>query len=183
MPHGIRHDGAGFQLGHVEQVGDEPVQPLGFVDHGGEQLVLLRLVEAGAEIAKRAGGAEHRSQRRLQVVRDRGQQRAAQAIGFHRALDPVHVLDQQHAFDRERALIDQRIQQAALIRRQQRARPVVVDADDADRAAPGAHRQEQPFCARQRIRAAPGGTIIVPGPVGGGEIGAGRVGLPADSRT
>ena len=122
VPRGVRDDGAGFELGHVEQIGDEAVEPLGFVDHGGEQLVLLRVVEAGAEIAQGGGGAEHGGQRRLQIMRDRGQQRAAQPVGFHRALDPVHVLDQQHPLDRERALIDQRVQQAALVRRQQAAR-------------------------------------------------------------
>ena len=171
VPRGVGDDGAGFELGHVEQVGDEAVEPLGFVDHGGEQIVLLRFRQGGAEIAQRAGGAEHRGQRRLQIMRDRGQKRAAQPVGFHRALDAVHVLDQQHPLDRERALIDQRIQQAALVRRQQRAGPVVIDADDADRAAPGPHRQEQPLGTRQRIRAAPGRTVVVPGPVGGSEIG------------
>ena len=107
----------------------------------------------------------------LQIVRDRGQQRRAQAVGLHGALDPVHVLDQQHALDRERALVHQRIEQAALVRRQQRPGPVVVDADDADRPAPGSHRQEQPLGARQRIGAAPGRAIVAPRPVRGGQIG------------
>ena len=111
VPRGIRHDRAGFQPGHVEQIGDEAIEPLGFVDHGGEQIVLLVVVRSAAEIAQGRGRAEHRGQRRLQVMRDRGQQRAAQPIGFHRTFDPVHVLDQQHALDGERALIDQRVQQ------------------------------------------------------------------------
>ena len=38
-------------------------------------------------------------------------------------------------------------------------------------AAAGAHRQEQALGARQRIGAAAGGAIVLPGPVGGGEIG------------
>ena len=38
---GVGHDGAGFELGHVEQVGDEAVEPLGFVDDGREQIGLL----------------------------------------------------------------------------------------------------------------------------------------------
>ncbi|MCJ9730309.1 class I SAM-dependent methyltransferase, partial [Bradyrhizobium sp. PRIMUS42] len=33
-------------------------------------------------------------------MRDRGQQRGAQALGFDGALDAVHILDQQHALDR-----------------------------------------------------------------------------------
>ena len=77
-------------------------------------------VKLAAEIAQGAGRAEHRGQRRLEVVRDRGQQRRAQPVGLDGALDAVHVLDQQHALDRERALVDQRIEQPALVRRQQR---------------------------------------------------------------
>ena len=38
---GVRHDRAGLELGHVEQVGDEAVEPLGFVDDGRQQLGLL----------------------------------------------------------------------------------------------------------------------------------------------
>ncbi len=171
VPRRVGHDRAGFQLGHVEQIGDESIQPLGLVDHGGEQIVLLGIAQVGAEVAQRRGRAEHRGQRRLEVVRDRGQERAAQPVGFHRALDAVHVLDQQHALDRERALVDQRIEQPALVRRQQGPGAVVVDADHPDRAAAGAHRQEQPFSPRQRVGAAAGRAIVAPGPVGGGEIG------------
>ena len=92
-----------------------------------------RVVRLADEIAQRAGGAEHRGQRRLQIVRDRGQQRRAQALGLHRALDAVHVLDQLHALDRQRALVDQRVEQPPLVGRQQRPGLVAVDADDADR--------------------------------------------------
>ena len=55
--------------------------------------------------------------------------------------------------------------------RQQRARLVAVEADDADRAAPGAQRQEQPLGARQGVGAAPGRAVVLPGPFGGGEVG------------
>src|ERR1700716_1125602 len=37
----IRHDGAGFQLGHVEQIRDKAVEPLGFVDHSRKQVGLF----------------------------------------------------------------------------------------------------------------------------------------------
>ena len=74
---GIRHDGAGFQLGHVEQIGDEAVEPLGFVDHGREQVALLDVREIAGEIAHGRSGAEHGSKRRLEVMRDRGEQRRA----------------------------------------------------------------------------------------------------------
>ena len=81
------------------------------------------------------------------------------------------VLDQMDALDRQRRLVDQRVEQAPLVGREQRAGLVAVDADDADGAAAGAHRQEQPLGAGQRIGAAPGGAVVLPGPFGGGEIG------------
>ena len=68
-------------------------------------------------------------------------------------------------------LIDQRIEQPALVGREQRAGLVAVDADDADGAAAGAHRQEQALRAGQRVRAAPGGAVVLPGPFRRGEIG------------
>ena len=142
-----------------------------FVDDGREQVGLFRIRQRLRKIPQRARRAQHRGQRRLEVVRDRRQQRRAQAVRFHGALDPVHVLDQLHPFDRQRALIHQRVEQAALVRRQQRSGPVVVDADHADRAAAGPHRQEQAFCAGQRIRAAARGAIVAPRPVRGRKVG------------
>ena len=106
------------------------------------------------------GGAKHRRQRRLEIMRDRGQQRGAQPVRLDRALGAIHVLDETDALDGQRALIDQRVEQAALVRREQRARLVAVDADNADRAAAGAHRQEQPLRAGQRVRAAAGGRLF-----------------------
>ena len=131
----IGDDGAGLELGHVQQVGDEPVQPLGLVDDGGEQIRPGGVVQRRRHVAQRARRTENGGQRRLEVVRDRGEERRAQALGLHRALDPVDVLDQAHALDCQRGLIDQGMQQAPLVRRQQRAGSVAVDAEDADRAA------------------------------------------------
>ena len=130
-----------------------------------------RRVELAGEIAQRAGGAEHRGERRLQIVRDRGQQRRAQPVGLDRALDPVHVLDQ--------------------CTRSIASAPWSISASSSRRwsgvssgpglslsmpttpigAAAGAHRQEQPLGAGQRVGAAAGGAVVLPGPVRGGEIG------------
>ena len=38
----IRHDRAGFELRHVEQIGDEPIEPLRLVDDRRQQIGLLR---------------------------------------------------------------------------------------------------------------------------------------------
>ena len=121
LPRRIRHDRAGFQLGHVEQIGDEAVEPLGLVDHGGEQIALFGVGQGRWRDRAACGGAEHRGERRLEIVRDRGQQRRAQPVRLHGALDAIHVLDQLHPLDRQRALVDQRIEQPALVRRQQRS--------------------------------------------------------------
>ena len=86
------------------------------------------------------GGPQYRRQRRLQVMRDRGEQRGAQSIGFDRALGAIHVLNEANALDGQGALINQRIQQAALVGSEQGSRLVAVYADDADGAAAGSHR-------------------------------------------
>ena len=135
------------------------------------QIGLLGIAEFGADVAQRAGGAEHGGERRLEIVGDRGEQRRAQSLGLGDALDPVHLLDQPHALDRERALIQQRVQEPPLIGREHRARLVAVDAHHADGAAPGMHRQEQAFGAGQRIGAAAGGAVVLPRPFRRGEIG------------
>ena len=118
----------------------------------------------------------------LQIVRDRGQQRRAQPVGLGGALDPVDVLDQLHPLDRERALVDQRIEQAALVRRQQRPGLVAVDADDADRrrgrCASAGTAAWRPAACRRRGR--PGGRSPRPSSRRRGRPR--RAGPPADSR-
>jgi hypothetical protein len=104
-------------------------------------------------------------------MRDRGQQRRAEPVGFGRELGPVDIGDELDALDGNRCLVGQRVEQALLLGRQQRALPVVVEADHADRLAPGPHRQIKPLGAGQRVGAAPGRAVMLPGPARGGDIG------------
>ena len=104
-------------------------------------------------------------------MRDRGQQRGAQPFGFGRTFDAVHLLDQTDALDRERSLIAQSVEEPALIGSEERARLIAVDADHADGAATGMHRQKQALCAGQGVGAAAGGMIVFPSPFRRGEIG------------
>ena len=90
----IGRDRAGFELGHVEQVGDEAVEPLGFVDDRRQKVRLLGVAELLPEVAQRSRRSEHRGERRLQIMGDRGEQRRAQPLGFGGALDAIHLLDQ-----------------------------------------------------------------------------------------
>ena len=82
----------------------------------------------------------------------------------------IHVLDQIDPLDRQRRLVGQRIEQPVLIRRQDRTRLVAIDADHADRAAPGVHRHEQSLGTRQRIGAATRGAVPLPTPLRGGKV-------------
>ena len=68
----VRRYRAGFELGHVEEVGDEAVEPFRFIDDGRQQIGLLGIAELLADIAQRAGRAQHGGERRL---RDRGKWR------------------------------------------------------------------------------------------------------------
>ena len=71
----LRRDGAGFEPGHVEQVGDEAVEALGLVD---DCRTAVRAFSASLSvwpmIAQRAGGAQHGGKRRLA---DRARSRSA----------------------------------------------------------------------------------------------------------
>ena len=99
----------------------------------GQQIGLLGVAKLARKLPQRAGRPEDRRKRRLEVMRNRGQQRRPQPIRLNRSLGPVQVFDQAHALDGQRRLIHQCIEQPPLIRRQQRARLVAVDADNPDR--------------------------------------------------
>src|SRR5579859_3657116 len=61
---------AGFQAGHVQEVGDECVQPLGLLLDGGRQVVPGLGVELVAELLQRGRRGQHRGQRGSEVVAD-----------------------------------------------------------------------------------------------------------------
>ena len=112
-------------------------------DDGVEELGLVALAQRIGEIAQRTRRAKDAGKRRAQVVRQRRQDGSSQLVGLDAAFDAIGLLDQMHALDGKRGLIDERIQQPALVGRQKRAGLVAVDADDADSAASGTHGQEQ----------------------------------------
>ena len=71
----------------------------------------LFLVQLACEIAQGSGRAKHRRERRFKIMRYRGEEGRAETLGLDGALDPRHVLDEMNALDRERALVDQGLQQ------------------------------------------------------------------------
>ena len=135
-----------------------------------EQISLGVVVQIAGEILERSRRADDRSKWGLQVMRDGSEQRRAEAIGLLPPLGLVEIVDKVHALDGKRGLVDQRVEQAALVRREQRARLVAVDADNPHDAAAGAHGEKQPLGAWQRVGAASGRAIMVPSPFRRGEI-------------
>ena len=101
----LQLDGTGFDTGHVEKVGDEPVQALGFVLQGGQQFLALGGTVPFRKAAQARHGAEDRGQRCAQIVRDRGQQRGTQPLGLGKHPRLVEPLGERDALDRHRPLI------------------------------------------------------------------------------
>ena len=181
MQSGVRHDSARFQLGHVEQIGDEAVEPLRFVDDRGEKIGFGMLVQGIRHAPKRSCRPEDCRERRPEVMRDRGQERRAQAIRFGGSFRPIQVFDQADALNGERRLVHQGIEQPPLVWGQQRARFVGIKANDPNGAAAGVHRQEETLGARKGIRTTTCGSIALPGPRRSGQIRLRRACPPAGS--
>ena len=79
-----------LQPRHIQQVADEAVQPVGFLDDGAEQ----RLLGRPSRTRPASAGwwpTQDRRQGRAQIMRDRRQQRRAQAVRFRLQAGKVQV--------------------------------------------------------------------------------------------
>ena len=47
----IGRDRAGLQFGHVQQIGDEAIEPFGFVDNRTEQIGFFAIIQLAADVA------------------------------------------------------------------------------------------------------------------------------------
>ena len=65
---------AGVEAGHVEELGDQPAEPVGVGVDGGQHQQLLLVVEPGPAAEHRLDEALHAGQRRPQLVGHRGDQ-------------------------------------------------------------------------------------------------------------
>ena len=64
-------------------------------------------------LAKGTRRSKNRGQWSLEIVRDGSEQRGAQALRLHGAPHSIHVLNEVDAFDCQRALVDQCIEEVA----------------------------------------------------------------------
>ncbi len=82
----------GLDAGHVEQVVDQPGQPVGLGVDGGQELVPLGVAPADLPVEQAGGRRLDRGQRGAQVVGDRVEQGGAQPVGLLQGQGPVALL-------------------------------------------------------------------------------------------
>src|SRR5215510_15652481 len=102
---------------------------------------------------------------------DRRQERRAQMVGLSNSPHPLDVLHEMDTLDRQRTLVAQRIQEAALLGPQEGAWFIAANAEDADLPTARAHRKKQPLGSWERLGIPAGRAVLLPCPFGGGEIG------------
>ena len=168
----VRRDGAGFEPGHVEQVGDEAVEPLGLVEDRAER------VRRGSPRSRSA--AKSRSVPAEPMIAASGVRRSCEievsSAWRRRSASAARMAVSTSSTRLTRSIAtaawsDERVEQAALLGGEQRAGALGVEADDADGAAGGAQRHEQAAGAGQRVGAAAGGAVVLVAPVRRGDVG------------
>ena len=167
----LGHDGAGVEPGHVQEVADEAVEPLGLAQRRAEKLVARRLVVAVAVAPEAGQRADDGGERRAQIVRHRGQHGRAQPLALGAQAGLVDILGQGQPLDGDGGLVADGLEQPALRGAELVARLERQHTDHADPGAAGADRHEQPAPARQGVGAATRRMVGVPRPAGRGEVG------------
>ena len=153
--HSDRVQRPALQPGHVEQVADIAVQPLGLLADADQKIgphVGLRL---GSVVDQGGGRAQHGGQRRAQVVADRVQQGRAQLVGAAQGLGLDRRGGQFGPLQRHRALVEQGQQQ-----RSSSASPVLTG--ELTPATPARPRRP---CSGQKVQPT-WGRVPVPAPAG-----------------
>ena len=117
LPLAAQGDVAGVQPRHVEQVADQAGQPGSLFVHG------LRGFQGGRRQGRldqeqRVGEPDQRGQRRAQIVREGGKDRAAQPFRNHVELRGVRHIDVMQALDGDGDQRCQRFEQGEVFRRQ-----------------------------------------------------------------
>ena len=88
-------------------------------------------------------------ERRAQIMRERGEQRAAQPLAFDRGLGLRRLVDELRALDGDGGLVDERRERPVVLGGKIVVRLAGLDADHAEDAARGAKRAELELRVRQ----------------------------------
>src|ERR1700730_18734160 len=96
---------------------ENPVKPLRFLLEGAQEARLNGFIELASMSYQTRSGAENRGERRAQIMRNRGKQRRAQAIGLLGETGTVGFDREVHAIDRKSGLVRQGVEEAGFFRR------------------------------------------------------------------
>ncbi|MNZ74351.1 hypothetical protein D3C78_927980 [compost metagenome] len=111
----------------------------------------------------------HHGQRRAQVVGHRGEQGAAQLLGFRVQARRFQILRQLRAGQRLRQRLAEGRQQAPA-RGRHDAALFCAHAEQSQRPLSARQRQPPPAAIRQGVGAQAGRLVVAPGPLGGGTL-------------
>ena len=130
---GSQAERTGLQPAHVQQVVDQPGQPVQRLADGGQQLVPVGVAERHVAAAQPVDRGLRRGERRTQVVAHGRQQRRAQLVHFGQRSDRGRLLGQPFLAQRDRRLGRERLHHPAIRGGQrmpaQHQRERVVDRD------------------------------------------------------
>ncbi len=160
---------AALDARHVEQVVDERAHPARFVGDGLRGLE-LRTGRGRRGHRERFGQADQRGERRTQVVRERGEQRVAEPLGFHLNQRLLGHLDVMHALERDRGERGKRVELPLLLGDQQDPAILGLDREHAARAHRRAQRQVEERAAGEGIGAETRGLRLVVRPLRGADV-------------
>ena len=146
----VEADRPGLDPRHVEQVGDEAVEPRRFRADRRDQFG----GGAGGQLVRRGDDGGERG---AQVVADRGEQRRAQPVAGAHRIDVAHFRLQPQPFQHQRRLVDQAAEQRQLIGAHGIAGTVAGDAQHRQDTLARLQRLEQPFGGGERPRTLSGG--------------------------
>ena len=169
LPSALELDRAALQPRHVEQVVDHRIHaPRLGADRACHRQRLGQQRRRAAR--QRVGQPVECGQWRAQIVRQRRQQRVAQALGFDLHRGVLRDLDVVHPLQRDRRQHREGLQLLALLRHQQKARLLRLQGQHAARAHRCLQRQVEPGAAGQGVGAQAGDLVVVERPLGGADV-------------
>jgi hypothetical protein len=170
MPFLAQLQGAGLEPRHLQKVLDQTVEPVGLFAHRFQEALACRRVELRAVVQHGGGGALDRGQRRSQIVRDRAEQRVAEALGLHAHLGLLRLVGQMRPLDGQRGLVRECLQLVKLVRRVERVSVGGPDPENAYGSARRLQRQIERGGARQGGSAEARGLMVLMDPLGHAEL-------------
>ena len=164
LPRLLHGERAGLDPDHVQQVGDEPGHAAGLLENVGRQLPAALGRQRAVLLQQAARGALDGGERRPEVVRQRAQQGAAQALRL--GLDPglLPLLGEHRPLKGQRRLLRQRLDRRDLGRRGRPVGRLRPDHHHAHLTGGGSERHDEHLGIGAARGAEPRGAPVPMGP-------------------